>query len=178
MWILGHKFVASLRAACARPARGAPAFAAVGARGEGRKRHIAVDTCGLLLAVLVTVARVQDRDAARPLLWALHMCFLSVRLVWAGSGYADRLVGWVMSRPATRLNACPVVKRVAELAAGAVDAAEITLGQLAGVYCIGGGAVMPAVARQVQLTSTLHQIPATRTRSASVAGCGVHCHFG
>jgi hypothetical protein len=28
-------------------------------------RHIAVDTCGLLLTVLVTGAHVQDRDAAR-----------------------------------------------------------------------------------------------------------------
>jgi hypothetical protein len=33
-----------------------------------RKRHIAVDTIGLLLTVLVTAASVQDRDAAKPLL--------------------------------------------------------------------------------------------------------------
>jgi DDE family transposase len=44
-----------------------------GKRVNGRKRHIAVDTCGLLLAVLVTVAGVQDRDAAKPLLWAAHL---------------------------------------------------------------------------------------------------------
>ena len=30
---------------------------------NGRKRHIAVDTGGLLLVVLVTVAGIQDRDA-------------------------------------------------------------------------------------------------------------------
>jgi transposase len=41
-----------------------------GKRVNGRKRHIAVDTCGLLLAILVTGAGVQDRDGARPLLWA------------------------------------------------------------------------------------------------------------
>ena len=35
---------------------------------NGRKRHIAVDTTGLLLAVVITAACVQDRDAARPLL--------------------------------------------------------------------------------------------------------------
>ncbi len=35
---------------------------------NGRKRHIAVDTIGLLLTVLVTAASVQDRDAAKPLL--------------------------------------------------------------------------------------------------------------
>ena len=42
-----------------------------GKKINGTKRHIAVDTGGLLLAVLVTARRsVQDRDAAnRPLLW-------------------------------------------------------------------------------------------------------------
>src|SRR5437016_650999 len=33
---------------------------------NGRKRHIAADTLGLLLEVLATPASVQDRDAARP----------------------------------------------------------------------------------------------------------------
>jgi len=65
-----------------------------GKRVNGRKRHIAVDTCGLLLAILVTGAGIQDRDGARPLLWALHACFPSIRLVWADSGYAGQLVGW------------------------------------------------------------------------------------
>jgi hypothetical protein len=32
------------------------------------QRHIAVDALGLLLAVVITAASVQDRDAARPLL--------------------------------------------------------------------------------------------------------------
>ena len=39
---------------------------------NGHKRHIAVDAAGLLLAVMITAASVQDRDAARPLLWNLH----------------------------------------------------------------------------------------------------------
>ncbi len=42
---------------------------------NGRKRHIAVDTAGLLLIVLVTAAGVQDRDAARLLLCALRSAF-------------------------------------------------------------------------------------------------------
>src|SRR5262249_15387304 len=33
---------------------------------NGRKRHIAVDSMGLLLAVVITAASVQDRDAAPP----------------------------------------------------------------------------------------------------------------
>src|SRR5438132_468190 len=45
-------------------------------------------------ALLVTGANVQDRDAARPLLWALHACFPSIRLLWADSGYAGKLVDW------------------------------------------------------------------------------------
>jgi putative transposase len=37
---------------------------------------------------------VQDRDGARPLLWALRACFPGIRLAWADSGYAGQLVGW------------------------------------------------------------------------------------
>jgi putative transposase len=65
-----------------------------GKKVNGRKRHIAVDTCGLLLAILVTGAHVQDRDAAKPLLWALHAGFPRIRLVWADSGYAGKLLDW------------------------------------------------------------------------------------
>jgi transposase len=61
---------------------------------NGRKRHIAVDTIGLLLTVLVTAASVQDRDAARPLLWNLKKAFPKVRLAWADGGYAGKLVTW------------------------------------------------------------------------------------
>ena len=52
----------------ARASRGYDA----GKKINGRKRHIAVDTIGLLLTVLVTAAGVQDRDGARPLLWNLR----------------------------------------------------------------------------------------------------------
>jgi transposase len=37
-----------------------------GKKVKGRKRHLVVDTLGLLLAVTVTAASVQDRDAAEP----------------------------------------------------------------------------------------------------------------
>jgi len=55
---------------------------------NGRKRHIAVDTTGLLLAVVITAASVQDRDGARPLLWNLHRACTKILLVWADAGYA------------------------------------------------------------------------------------------
>lgn len=55
---------------------------------NGRKRHIAVDTGGLLLGVVVTPASTQDRDAGRPLLWNLHRARPKIRLAWAYGGYA------------------------------------------------------------------------------------------
>ena len=61
---------------------------------NGRKRHIAVDTTGLLLEVLATAASVQDRDAARPLLFNLHRARRRVRRAWADGGYAGQLQPW------------------------------------------------------------------------------------
>jgi putative transposase len=65
-----------------------------GKKVNGRKRHIATDTTGLLLVVLVTAASVQDRDAGRLLLWALHCCFPRITKIWADGGYAGQLVDW------------------------------------------------------------------------------------
>jgi transposase len=64
---------------------------------NGRKRHIAVDTLGLLLAVMVTAASTQDRDAAKPLLWNLRRACRTIKLAWADSGYAGKLVTWAAS---------------------------------------------------------------------------------
>jgi transposase len=61
---------------------------------NGRKRHIAVDTGGLLLEVLATPASVQDRDAARPLLFNLKRARRRVRRAWADSVYAGKLQPW------------------------------------------------------------------------------------
>jgi putative transposase len=62
---------------------------------NGRKRHIAVDTAGLLLAVVITAASVQDRDAARPLLWNLRRSSRRVHLAWADAVYSgSRLTSW------------------------------------------------------------------------------------
>ena len=60
----------------------------------GRKRHIAVDTAGLVLAVVVTAASVQDRDAAKPLLQNLARSCTRIRLAWADAGYAGKLTAW------------------------------------------------------------------------------------
>ena len=79
-----------------------------GKKINGRKRHIAVDTLGLLLCVLVTAASVQDRDGAKPLLELLAASFRHIRLVWADGGYAGKLVVWAAEHLRLRLQ---VVKR-------------------------------------------------------------------
>jgi transposase len=69
---------------------------------NGRKRHIAVDTTGLVLAVVITAASVQDRDGARPLLWNLHRACIKVLLVWADTGYnAGKLTAWATAMKMT-----------------------------------------------------------------------------
>jgi putative transposase len=69
---------------------------------NGRKRHIAVDTGGLLLAVVITAANVQDRDGARPLLWNLHRARTKIVLIWADAGYSTRkLAAWATAMKMT-----------------------------------------------------------------------------
>jgi transposase len=84
-----------------------------GKKINGRKRHLAVDTNGLLLAVVVTVAGLQDRDAAHRLLALLRDRFSTIALVWVDGGYAGRFVVW-----AQKVLACTiqVVKRTDDLA--------------------------------------------------------------
>ena len=83
-----------------------------GKKVSGRKRHIAVDTIGLLLTVLVTAAGIQDRDGARPLLWNLRKAFPKIKLAWADGGYAGKLVTW--ARDKLRLTV-EIVKRPDDL---------------------------------------------------------------
>jgi transposase len=94
-------------------ARGRRGFDA-GKKINGTKRHIAVDTLGLLLTVLVTAASVQDRDAARPLLWNLRKAFPSVTLAWADGGYAGKLITWAKTRLKPKLT-LQIVKRPDDL---------------------------------------------------------------
>lgn len=74
----------------------------------GRKRHILVDTCGLLLAVVVTAASVQDRDGARLLLQRLGGFCKKLRLIWVDGAYRGELLDWVAARFRFRLE--PVLR--------------------------------------------------------------------
>lgn len=60
----------------------------------GRKRHIVVDTLGLLLAVVVHGAEVQDRDGAKLVLEKVRRRFPRLKRIWADGGYAGALVDW------------------------------------------------------------------------------------
>src|SRR5690349_16598174 len=82
--------------AAPRAARPGPGGGRENARTvNGRKRPIAVDALGLVRAVVITAASVQDRDAARPLLWNMHRAHRRVRLAWADAVYAGgRLTSW------------------------------------------------------------------------------------
>ena len=57
---------------------------------KGRKRHIAVDTSGLLLGVVVHAADIQDADGAGDLLRRLKPLYCWLRAVFA-DGIYDRL---------------------------------------------------------------------------------------
>lgn len=63
-----------------------------GKKTAGRKRHIIVDTMGLLLVVMVTSASVQDRNGAVGPIARLFERFPTVRHIWADGGYAGKLV--------------------------------------------------------------------------------------
>ena len=54
---------------------------------NGRKRHILVDTLGLLLAVVVTAANIDDRVGAQLLAYQVQAKFRQLKYLWADSGY-------------------------------------------------------------------------------------------
>jgi putative transposase len=66
-----------------------------GKKVSGRKRHVMVDTLGLILMVVVHGAGEQDRDGAKYVFLRVRQKFESLKLVWADGGYAGQLVEWV-----------------------------------------------------------------------------------
>jgi len=68
-----------------------------GKKITGRKRNIAVDTLGLLLAVTVTVASMDDAHAARPVMKQLSQSRQPrLQIVWADSKYHNHaLNSWI-----------------------------------------------------------------------------------
>jgi putative transposase len=69
-----------------------------GKKVKGRKRHIVVDTLGLLIAVVVTAASVQDYHGAKPVLETIRGRCPRLKIVWADGIYEKQwLIEWVRS---------------------------------------------------------------------------------
>jgi transposase len=58
-----------------------------GKKITGRGRHLAVDTEGWLLALLVTAASASDKAGAKLLIIRLFDAFTTLKIMWADSGY-------------------------------------------------------------------------------------------
>jgi putative transposase len=79
-----------------------------GKQVSGRKRHLVVDTLGLLLAVVVTSAAVQDRDGARLALRRLGGAGTKLRRLWVDGAYRGQLVTWALCQLRLRLTVVPL----------------------------------------------------------------------
>jgi len=66
-----------------------------GKKVKGRKRHLLVDTLGLILLVVVHAASLQDRQGARMVCLRAKRHYLRLRIIWADGGDSGRLVPWV-----------------------------------------------------------------------------------
>ena len=63
---------------------------------KGRKRHLLVDTLGLLLSIYVSPADVQDRAGAQWLLAGLKALLPRLKKIWADGAYTgEKLAGWL-----------------------------------------------------------------------------------
>ena len=77
---------------------------------KGRKRHLLVDTLGLLLGLAITPACTPEREGAQALLQRVLHGFASLRLMWVDGGYSGAAFAqWVKGvRPKLKVE---VVKR-------------------------------------------------------------------
>jgi transposase len=62
---------------------------------QGRKRHLLVDTQGLLMSVKVLTADLGDREGGKVLLTPLAGHLPRLQVIWADSGYAGPFENWV-----------------------------------------------------------------------------------
>jgi transposase len=83
-----------------------------GKKTRGRKRHLLVDTLGLLLICVVHSASVQDRAGAKLVLCSITEEHSDIGLIWADGGYANSvdasLIDWADQELGIRLE---IVKR-------------------------------------------------------------------
>jgi transposase len=80
-----------------------------GKKIKGRKRHVVVDTQGLLLKAIVHPANIQDRDGAVLVLTGLRRLYPRLRLIWADGAYRGKVIDELFGNP--RVWRLEVVKR-------------------------------------------------------------------
>ena len=74
--------------------RNSPRGYDAGKKIKGRKRHILVDTLGLIISVIVHSAGIQDRDGGRYVLGKANTKHHNKLKVWVDGGYAGKLIEW------------------------------------------------------------------------------------
>ena len=85
-----------------------------GKKIAGRKRHILVDTLGLLLVVVVHSAATQDWEGGRTVLAHLRHAFIRLRRIWADGAYGkDELPSWTWNLRESRKLLLDIVQRPA-----------------------------------------------------------------
>src|SRR5690606_35563784 len=79
-----------------------------GKKITGRKRHLLVDTLGLILVVTITAASVQDRDGGRKILEQVpEVHYPELLTVFADAGYRGRLEDIALEEHALELVIVP-----------------------------------------------------------------------
>lgn len=79
-----------------------------GKKIKGRKRHILVDTMGLIISLIVHSAKIQDRDGARYVLAKAYMNNQNLIKTFVDGGYTGKLIEWAKQTLSYELE---VVKR-------------------------------------------------------------------
>ena len=101
-----------------------------GKKITGRGRHLAVDTEGWLLALVVTAASVSDKAGAKLLIIRLFDAFSTLKIMWADSGYDGKpLASYAQAAAAITVE---VVRRTARTASRSSAAAGSSSGPSAG----------------------------------------------
>jgi hypothetical protein len=84
-----------------------------GKKITGRGRHLAVDTEGWLLALVVTAASVSDKAGLKILVIRLFNAIATLQIMWADAGYAGQpIAAFVKAAAAITLE---VVKRTSRI---------------------------------------------------------------
>jgi transposase len=79
-------------------AQGGPKGYDAGKKVKGRKRHLVVDVLGLLLAVLVLPANIQDRDGAAPVVKQAVDKYPTLRKLYVDAAYSGQSAEQIRSR--------------------------------------------------------------------------------